>query len=152
MKSLLNQTDKQEILERLRRLRADSQRQWGKMTAHQMVCHLSDSFKVGTGEKAASSKVNFVNRTLVKWIALQSPLTWPKGVKTMPEVDQQMGGTKPAEFVRDVLELEAMLERFSLPQRDFTWHPHPIFGEMTDEHWMRWGYLHMDHHLRQFGV
>src|ERR1044072_9661645 len=116
MKSLLNQTDKQEILERLRRLRADSQRQWGKMTAHQMVCHLSYSFKVGPAKKAASSKVNFVNRTLVKWIALQSPLTWPKGVKTMPEVDQQMGGTKPAEFVRDVLELEAMLERFSLLQ------------------------------------
>jgi hypothetical protein len=29
---------------------------------------------------------------------------------------------------------------------------HPIFGPMSDAAWLRWGYLHMDHHLRQFGV
>jgi Protein of unknown function (DUF1569) len=29
--------------------------------------------------------------------------------------------------------------------------PHPIFGPMTAKDWMRWGYLHADHHLRQFG-
>jgi hypothetical protein len=29
---------------------------------------------------------------------------------------------------------------------------HPIFGELTDSERMRWGYLHMDHHLRQFGA
>jgi hypothetical protein len=29
--------------------------------------------------------------------------------------------------------------------------PHPMFGAMTTLEWMRWGYLHTDHHLRQFG-
>jgi len=29
--------------------------------------------------------------------------------------------------------------------------PHPIFGQMTRAEWLRWGYLHTDHHLRQFG-
>jgi len=29
--------------------------------------------------------------------------------------------------------------------------PHPIFGAMKPWDWMRWGYLHADHHLRQFG-
>jgi hypothetical protein len=29
---------------------------------------------------------------------------------------------------------------------------HPIFGELTEREWMRWGYLHTDHHFRQFGV
>jgi hypothetical protein len=29
---------------------------------------------------------------------------------------------------------------------------HPIFGAMSERAWLRWGYLHMDHHLRQFGV
>jgi prephenate dehydrogenase len=28
---------------------------------------------------------------------------------------------------------------------------HPMFGPMSPEDWMRWGYLHADHHLRQFG-
>ena len=30
--------------------------------------------------------------------------------------------------------------------------PHPVFGPMTRGAWLRWGYLHTDHHLRQFGV
>jgi hypothetical protein len=26
-----------------------------------------------------------------------------------------------------------------------------MFGAMTRGDWLRWGWLHMDHHLRQFG-
>jgi hypothetical protein len=29
---------------------------------------------------------------------------------------------------------------------------HPFFGHMLCKDWTRWGYLHADHHLRQFGV
>jgi hypothetical protein len=29
---------------------------------------------------------------------------------------------------------------------------HPIFGALSARDWLRWGYLHADHHLRQFGV
>ena len=153
MKSLSNKEDKTEILERLKKVRPDSRGLWGKMNSHQMVCHLSDSFKLTIGEKeAATSAANLFNRTVIKWIALQAPLTWPKGVKTRPEVDQQIGGTKPVEFERDMKELEKMVDRFSRKERDFEWQAHPIFGIMTEEEWLRWGYLHMDHHLRQFGV
>ncbi|MEW6127612.1 MAG: DUF1569 domain-containing protein [Acidobacteriota bacterium] len=152
MKSLLNQSDKQAVLERLRQVRPDSPRQWGKMNAHQMVCHLNDSFKAGTGEKAVSNRSNFISRSFMRWFALQVPLTWPKGVKTMPEMDQEIGGTKPDEFNRDIQELENTVERFSGIAVDFNWLPHPIFGDMSREEWLRWGYLHMDHHLRQFGV
>ena len=31
------------------------------------------------------------------------------------------------------------------------WPRHAIFGAMTASDWMRWGFLHADHHLRQFG-
>jgi len=27
-----------------------------------------------------------------------------------------------------------------------------MFPEMNEREWMRWGYLHADHHLRQFGA
>ena len=27
---------------------------------------------------------------------------------------------------------------------------HPFFRSMQHADWMRWGYLHADHHLRQF--
>jgi hypothetical protein len=152
MKSLRNQNDQEEVLGRLRRLRPDSTRRWGRMSPHQMVCHLSDSFLMAFGEKEVSSATSLLHRTVVKWIALKSPLQWPPGIKTRPEVDQEVGGTRPAEFGRDVEALLGIVERFTRQPREFVWHPHPTFGTLTDEERMRWGYLHMDHHLRQFGL
>jgi len=82
---------------------------------------------------------------------LVPPMKWPHGVKTMPEVDQEIGGTKPLEFVRDRDALEALMEQFAVKEgRELQ--PHPMFGPMTTPQWQRWGWLHMDHHLRQFGV
>jgi hypothetical protein len=152
MKSLLNPQDKVEIIERLRKLKADSQRRWGRMNSHQMICHLSDSFKSKLGEKKNSSVSNLFTRTVMKWLALYAPLPWPHGVKTMPEMDQEIGGTPPVEFERDREQLLAVIERFLAPTKDHELQPHPYFGDMSEAEWMRWGYLHCDHHLRQFGV
>jgi hypothetical protein len=104
------------------------------------------------GEKALASKPGTLGRGWMKWGALYFPLRWPHGVPTMPEMNQEIGGTRPIEFNADVSELRRLLERFTRQPRDFTWGPHPIFGVMTERDWMRWGYLHMDHHFRQFGV
>ena len=117
-----------------------------------MVCHLNDSFRVALGEKAASSTSSLLQRTLVKWIALQTPLRWPPGVKTMPEVDQEIGGTQPAEFEKDLKQLEDLVQCFIAQESDLQRQHHPIFGRMSRQDWLRWGYLHMDHHLRQFGL
>ena len=87
----------------------------------------------------------------MKWIAIHSGLPWPHGVKTMPEVDQEIGGTRPVEFTRDRRELEELIEQFA-QRTDATMQPHPMFGRMSTVEWQRWGYLHMDHHLRQFGA
>jgi hypothetical protein len=153
MRSLRNSTDKEEILNRLGRLSPDSRRQWGKMTPHQMICHLNDSFKSVIGERqVAGDKSNLLTRSLVRWIALYAPLKWPHGVPTMPENDQEQGGTPPADFRRDVDALALMIERVTAAERDFRWRRHPLFAEMSERDWMRWGYLHLDHHLRQFGV
>ena len=43
----------------------------------------------------------------------------------------------------------AALERFCLP--DQVRIDHPMMGHMSKWEWMRWGFLHTDHHLRQFG-
>ena len=153
MKTLDSQTDKDVLLSRLRQLMPDSQRRWGKMTPHQMICHLTDSFKTAIGERSVSGdKSNLLTRTVVRWIALYAPLKWPHGVPTMPENDQERGGTPPEDFKRDVDELAKIIERITSAQKDLKWSRHPLFAEMSERDWMRWGYLHCDHHLRQFGV
>ncbi len=152
MKSLASEVDRAEVLQRLQQVSPDSQRRWGKMSPHQMICHLTDSFKAGTGEKVVAFSEKMLNRTVVKWAALYVPIPWPHGVRTRPEMDQNGGGTKPVEFEVDRSALCNIIERFSRQQRDFEWGSHPLFGRMADRDWHRWGYLHVDHHLRQFGV
>ena len=152
MKTLARPGDKAELLQRLKGLGPESARRWGRMTAHQMVCHLCDGFRMRTGEKAVSDATGLLQRTVVKWVALYAPLRWPPGIETRPEIDQACGGTKPADFPADVAQLEALVELVTAPSRGFDWPRwHPIFGRMSEGEWLRWGYLHMDHHLRQFG-
>lgn len=136
------------ILRRLGNLRVDSPRLWGRMSAHQTICHLSDSLSSMMGERPIST---LRRSTALKWPALYLPFPWPRGIKTRPEVDQFVGGTKPADFAVDMASLLILLERIASPTPDFTWQPHPIFGPLSQWQWMRWAYLHADHHLRQFG-
>ena len=152
MKTLAHARDNAEILQILDRLRPESVGRWGRMSAHQMVCHLADSFRVVIGRKHASAATGLLQRTVVKWIALYLPVPWPRGIGTRPEVDQHLGGTKPIEFAADVAEVEALVELITAPTTRVEWQAHPIFGRMSEAAWRRWAYLHTDHHLRQFGV
>ena len=150
MKTLKNLSERQNIARRMGQLSPADKAVWGAMSVHQMVCHLDDSYKVPLGERTASPATGFLQRTVVKWAALKVPTQWPRGFPTRPEMEQGKGGTIPVDFCQDLASLLSTLNRFCdrLPTPCL---PHPIFGKMTAEDWMRWGYLHADHHLRQFG-
>jgi hypothetical protein len=152
VKTLARQRDKAVILHRLKGVRPDSMARWGRMSAHQMVCHSSDSCRMVLGEKPVSQATSLLQRTIVKWVVLYLPLPWPAGILTRPELDQELGGTRPVDFAADLAQLEALLERITAQAKTFDGRWHPIFGRMSDAAWLRWGYLHMDHHLRQFGM
>jgi hypothetical protein len=122
------------------------------MSAHQMVCHLSDAFVMGTPQKPVSEAKGLHNRTIVKWIALYGLLPWPAGIVTRPEINQAIGGTAPADFDRDVATLQTLVAAAASQPEFFHQRRHPIFGPLSEAGWLRWGYLHMDHHLRQFGL
>jgi hypothetical protein len=150
MRSLESAADRDSILARISLLTASDRRLWGRMSVHQMVCHLCDAFRVALREKSARPATGFMQRTVMKWIALRAPMKWPHGIVTMPEVEQGVGGTPPIEFERDRAELISLFERFCDESGRISV-PHPFFGLMTPWEWRRWGYLHADHHLRQFG-
>jgi hypothetical protein len=151
MKTLAREQDTTELLQRLKLLRPDSTRRWGKMSAHQAVCHLADACRMAMGERVVSDASGLTQRTIIKWVALYAPLTWPPNIVTRPEVDQLVSGTTPADFAGDLVQLEVLLAALA-GRRGVRWPVHPIFGRMSESAWLRWGYLHTDHHLRQFGV
>ena len=153
MRTLARERDRAEILGRLRRVRPESVRRWGRMSAHQMVCHLADDFRMALGRKPVSPTHGPLQRTIVKWFALYVPLPWPGGrIPTSPEIDQEREGTRPVDFASDVAQVEALLELVRAPTAGLARPPHPTFGPMSDGAWLRWGYLHTSHHLRQFGA
>ena len=152
MKTLARPSDKAAILSRIEKLRPESPGRWGRMTAHQMVCHLADSLRMAVGEKSATATSVPLPRTMLRWIVLYLPLPWPAGIETSPELDQERAGTPPADFAADVAQTVRLLETVSAPGSRLHERPHPAFGQMSDGAWLRWGYLHADHHLRQFGV
>ena len=152
MKTLARPTHLDEILHRLRAVRSDHAARWGRMSAPQMICHLADALSVATGDKAVVPVSGPLQRTVIKWIALYVPLSWPAGIRTVREIDQEAGGgTKPQDFAADVARVEALLRRFAA-DTSTSCPDHPIFGRMSRQAWLRWGYRHADHHLRQFGA
>ena len=126
------------------------------MTAPQMVCHLTDAFRNILGERpvvSAGGEPSIVGRTVLKWVALYTPVPWPKGLRTRPDADQEIRGTPPsAEFASDVVGLKAAAARFVAAAERGSLPHHFMFGRLSEAEWSRWAYLHMDHHLRQFGV
>src|SRR4051794_40346906 len=154
MKRLSDPDVRAQTMERLRLLRADTPRKWGRMTAPQMVCHLFDAFRGQLGERPSSAMPprSKLAQTMVRLVALHSPMPWPRGLPTPASVDAEGGGTRPGEFARDVAELEAFAARFVAPESAAKRRPHFAFGALTEKEWARWAYKHMDHHLRQFGV
>jgi hypothetical protein len=152
MKTLRNPSDKEEIIRRLQSITPSSQRRWGRMSAHQMVCHLSDAYRMFLGEKVVPVVPQRLPAALLKFTALWVPLPWPHGFRAAPELDQQIGGTPPAQFDADMNDLLKTIARFTVQPANTQRRPHPHFGPLSDKEWMRLGYLHPDHHLRQFGA
>jgi uncharacterized protein DUF1569 len=150
MKTLSNLQDKQTIHSRIGQIRSDSRRAWGKMSAPQMICHLSDAFRVALGEKQVTPQDNLFTRTVLKWGGLWIPVPWPHGFQGPAEIDALVTGTPPGQWEADKLELCAYVERFAAQPASLATARSPVFGKMSFSDWMRWGYLHADHHLRQF--
>jgi hypothetical protein len=152
VKTLARGEYRAELLQRLRRARPDSRRQWGRMNAHQMVCHLTDCSRMALGQKRTSDASSMLSRTVIKWLALYVPIQWRPGIVTTPEVDQEVDGTKPTDFGADLKEAEDLLALVASRGASARWPVHPVFGRMSGTDWLRWAYLHTDHHLRQFGL
>jgi len=150
-KTTLAATDRDELIARLRRVTPASRPRWGTMTAHQMICHLADSFRVTLGERESSSAATPFRRIVAKRMVLHTDLPLPRGVRATPELSQDAQGTSPSEFAADLGALVRLIERSVQPNAPRP-NPHPGFGEITRAEWARFNWRHTDHHLKQFGA
>ena len=148
MKSLFEVEPRAEILRRLAGLRPDSPRRWGSLTPAQIVIHCLDTFDYTFGVKDTEPPKGPMQSGLARWMVIDSPLPWPRGVRTAPQFFE----SEPRAFDDDLAKLRACVERFSQGKSHATWGRSPMLGALTAEQWSRLQYRHLDHHLRQFGL
>ena len=149
MKTLACPGEARTIEARLSSLAENDARRWGKMNALETVWHVRESFRVASGEQPARPVRGILPPQLLKWISLRSPLRWPKNLPTASELIVDRSRVGSTAFEAHKAEMFAALRRF-LAGREYA-AEHPFFGAMEPDDWMRWAYLHTDHHLRQFG-
>ncbi|MFL6427976.1 MAG: DUF1569 domain-containing protein [Acidobacteriaceae bacterium] len=147
-KTLANKAECEEIRQRIAALMSESRRVWGTMSISGMLCHVDDSYQVVMGERPLSISKLAMPQAMAKFVALRSPFRWPRGMMTGESVRQGGGGTPPAGFIEDRARLLETFDRFCGCTQFIT--VHPMLGEMQRADWLRWGWLHADHHLRQF--
>ena len=134
--------------QRIRTLQPDAQRQWGRMTAPQMVCHLSDQLRIALGHLPTAPIAGPLRYPPMKQLVIDV-LPWPRGrVQGPPEAFT----SAPDQWERDVATLLALLDTFAASAGTPTWAPHPNFGRMSGPLWSRLTCRHFDHHLTQFGA
>jgi hypothetical protein len=148
MKTLFNEQATEELLQRLNQLKADRQPCWGKMNAAQMLAHCQAGFRVYFGEeKFTQSLAGRIFGPIAKR-KLFNNKRWPKNLPTAKQfviADERV-------FEEEKRKLVSQVQRFTTSGILINAPKHPFFGRMNNEDWSRFGYLHLDHHLNQFGV
>jgi hypothetical protein len=147
MASMFDTATRERFQTRIGALRPDAERQWGRMNASQMVCHLADQLRVALGQIPTRPIRGLLRYPPFKQLVVDV-LPWPKGrVQAPPEAFT----TAPGVWERDVAVLRQLLDQFAAREGQRQWPPHPKFGKMSGGLWSRLTCRHFDHHLRQFG-
>ena len=152
MKNIIDDSIKTEIIQRIEKLNSSASAKWGKMNASQMICHCADQLRLANGTKQSKFIGNLMLTTVFKWLILTF-MEAPKGkIETVKELKQGKGGTNPTTLDNDKKTLIDLVRNFDESFKTNKVVVHPAFGKMNHWQYGRLAYLHLDHHLSQFGV
>ena len=147
VKNLFEADIKQQIISRINKLTAQSQRQWGKMNAAQMLAHVQVPMGVALGTHTVKGNwfMKLILPMFKKMLFDEKP--WKPGLPT----DKTFVMTGQAkDFETEKINLLDRVTRFS--EANMVNEKHPVFGKLTKEQWSKATWKHLDHHLQQFGV
>jgi hypothetical protein len=130
------------------RLAATATPLWGRMTAPQMVAHLTDASRMAIGEITIQQRNLPLARTRVfRWVFLHV-MPFPRNAPSAREIVSRT----PTDFDAEKQQFLALLHHLGSGTPEIQWAVHPIFGALSGDEWCQLAHKHIDHHLRQFGV
>jgi len=146
MKTIFDQSTRNELIARINNLDERSPAQWGKMNASQMIrhCALWEEMALGKRKYKWSLLGRIFGRMVLKTVVKNDePLR--KNTPTIPDfIIKDATGQGAADKQRWISLLK---EYDQFDNHNFI---HPFFGKMTLEQIGYMAYKHTDHHLRQF--
>ena len=146
MALLHDESYRSQIIERIRRLRRDTPRRWGKMSADQMLWHVNGGLSMALGQIDVPPRRLPMPRPLVRFFVLNLP--WPKGVPTMP----MFVASGSYDFESERARCLRLIDQLAAKRLDEKWPTHPLLGALSGSDASRLQARHLDHHLKQFGV
>jgi hypothetical protein len=149
MKNLFDPSAAEEVKQRMALLTPQTPRLWGKMGPAQMLAHCSAAMEVSVGDKVM--RQIFIGK-LFGNMAKAKMLSGKPMDRNMP-TDKSYVVKDDRDLNTERQRLIVLIDRFQTggPEQ-CTKHPHSFFGNMPPEEWSALNYVHLDHHLKQFGV
>ena len=145
-------SDYDNLVARVSALTPESARQWGSMTVSEMLVHLRKPISHSIYNNSSRDLSSLWSRTIIRFYLLHFLKQLPRGFKGPREVDMSKNGATMLSFEEDKAKLLAAIAAFKQDTTENTGAIHPYFGAFDRMDWARFHYLHLDHHLRQFGV
>lgn len=150
MKSVFNEADSQEIINRINKLTPSSQPLWGKMNVAQMLAHCSVTYEMIYTDK--HPKPNPFLKLILKLLVKKTVVTdkpYKKNSQTAPAfliADERVFETEKENLINYINKTREFGEAY------FDGKESHSFGSLSLKEWNTMFYKHLDHHLSQFGV
>ncbi len=147
-KNLYKQEVHKECLDRIEQIKADTEPQWGNMSAAQMLAHCAEIQEVTNGRELKGTPfiLKLFKGFIKKMVVSDKP--YPKSTQTHPQYKQH----DDKDFEEEKSRLKEALQNFVDNESRAEEIKHTLFGKMTrdEKGWAM--YKHLDHHLTQFGA
>ena len=150
MKSVFNQNDVSELINRIENLTPTTKGLWGKMSVAQMLAHCNITYELVYDN--IHPKPNPLMRFMLKLFvkdAVVNEKPYKKNLKTAPVF--LIKGDKNYEVEKNRL-INYIKKTLELGESYFDNKESNSFGNLTVTEWNNMFYKHLDHHLSQFGV
>ncbi len=135
----------QDLINRLYKITPSSQRKWGNMNVAQMLHHLNIAIGSGLGYYSLQDKSTFISRSFIKFMVLDVLKKFPINTPITLQV------TGNFDFDTEKKILFEILAKSASAKSNIYWRNHTYFGKMTYKQWGKLILIHCNHHFQQFG-
>lgn len=149
-KNLFDHSAIEATISRVLKLDSSSSGRWGSMNVTEMLhhCNLCNE-QILEGQSVVPSRTS-LKQWFVRLLSLYVVPAFPKNMKGAEENDtkNKVSGDSFETEREKFIGLMLCFDQF----RGAVQITHPAFGRLNTRQWGRAAWMHMDHHLRQFGV